>query len=88
LGWVKLGPGPQTDPHLDNGYGVWITGGAGNHPNLQIHDLGFENGEESFDAFRLVQIDVVPEPAALVIGLLGGLALLARTSRPSPREKG
>jgi hypothetical protein len=87
-GWLKLGPGPQTDPHLDNGYGVWITGGAGNHPNLQIHDLGFENGEESFDAFRLVQIDVVPEPSTIALGLLGGFALLARVSKPAPREKG
>jgi hypothetical protein len=80
-GWVKLGPGSQTDPSLDNGYGVWITGSLGNHPNLQIHDLGFENGEESFDAFRVVQIDAVPEPSVFALGLLGGFALLAVISR-------
>jgi hypothetical protein len=88
-GWVKLGPGPQSDSSLDGGYGVWLIPVPGNpYPYLQIHNLGFENGEESFDAFRVVQIDVVPEPSTIAVGLLGGFALLARVSKPAPREEG
>jgi hypothetical protein len=84
-GWLKLGPGPQSDPSLDGGYGVWINPSTGlGSPYLQIHSIGFESGPESFDAFRVVQIDVVPEPSAIALGLLGALALsggIARRAR-------
>ena len=81
-GWLKLGPGPQSDPSNDGGYGVWIDPTTGNGaPYLQIHYLGFEATPETFDAFRVVQIDVVPEPSALALGLVGGFALLAVISR-------
>ena len=76
--WLKLGPGPQSDPTLDGGYGVWINGS--DNPFLEIRSLGFSNGgPESFDAFMLVL--AVPEPSALALDLLGGFALLAGISR-------
>jgi hypothetical protein len=68
---------PQSDSSNDGGFGVWINPATGNGaPYLQIPYLGFENTPETFDAFRVVQIDVVPEPSALALGLLGGFALL------------
>ena len=80
--WLKLGPGPQSDSSNDGGSGVWMNPSTGNgYPYLQIHYLGFENGSESFDAFRVVQIDAVPEPSALALGLLGGFALLTGIRR-------
>lgn len=80
--WVKLGPGPQSDSSNDGGYGVWINPTTGNGaPYLQIHYLGFENAPESFDAFRVVQIDAVPEPSVVALALLGGFALLTGISR-------
>jgi hypothetical protein len=81
-GWLKLGPGPQSDSNLDGGYGVWINPTTGNGaPYLQIHYLGIEITPETFDAFRVVQIDAVPEPSVFALGLLGGFALLAVISR-------
>jgi len=78
---VELGPGNQSDPNLDGGYGVWINPSTGNsqYPYLQIHYLGFEGSSESFDAIRVVE--VVPEPSVLALGLLGGFALLAGIRR-------
>src|ERR1035438_1508894 len=70
-GWLKLGPGPQSDSSNDGGQGVWINPTTGNGaPYLQIHYLGFENTPETFDAFRVVQSPFVPEPSALALGLL------------------
>ena len=43
--------------------------------------MGFGNGPESFDAFRLGQIEAVPEPSALGLGQLGGLTLFTGASR-------
>ena len=81
-GWLKLGPGPQSDSSNDGGQGVWINPTTGNGaPYLQIHYLGFENTPETFDAFRVVQIDVVPEPSSLALALLGGFALLTNIRR-------
>jgi hypothetical protein len=81
-GWLKLGPGPQSDPSNDGGSGVWINPTTGNGaPYLQIHYLGFEGTPETFDAVRVVQIDVVPEPSTLALGLLGGFALLTSIRR-------
>lgn len=82
-GWLKLGVGPQTDSTVDGGSGVWINPSTGNsqYPYLQIHYLGFEGSPQTFDAFRVVQIDVVPEPSVLTLGLLGGFALLAGIRR-------
>ena len=80
--WVELGPGPQSDPNLDGGYGVWING-SGVPSYLQFHYGGFENGEETFDAIAVVPMGMafpVPEPSALALGLLGGFALLAKRS--------
>ena len=74
--WLELGPGPQSDPDLDSGYWVWINPSTGHGaPYLQIHYVGFENSEESFDAFRVVEIDIIPEPSTIALGLLGGFAL-------------
>jgi hypothetical protein len=43
--WVKLGPGPHSDPSLDGGYGVWMNPSTGfGNPYLQIHFLGFQSG--------------------------------------------
>lgn len=68
-GWVKLGPGPQSDSTLDGGSGVWMNPSTGNgYPYLQIHYLGFENAPESFDAIRVVE---VPEPSIAAMLLLG-----------------
>ena len=81
-GWLKLGPSPQSDSSNDGGYGVWINPTTGNGaPYLQIHYLGFEAIPETFDAFRVVQSALVPEPSAFTLGLLGGFALLAVISR-------
>jgi hypothetical protein len=81
-GWVKLGPGPQSDPTLDSGDGVWINPSTGlGAPYLQIHYLGFENAPESFDAFRVVQIDT-PEPASGLL-LLFGTAMIGIWRRRS-----
>ena len=81
-GWFKLGPGPQSDSSNDGGSGVWINPSTGlGAPYLQIHYAGFENTPESFDAIRVVQIDVVPEPSTLALGLLGGFALLTAIRR-------
>jgi PEP-CTERM motif-containing protein len=83
-GWLKLGPGPQSDPTLDGGSGVWINPSTGlGAPYLQIHYLGFENAPESFDAFRVVQIDAVPEPASGFLLLLGAVLVGVRRSRRS-----
>jgi hypothetical protein len=81
--WLKLGPGPQTDSSNDGGQGVWINPTTGNGaPYLQMHLLAsWETGPQSFDAIRLVQIDVVPEPSTLALGLIGGFALLAGIRR-------
>jgi hypothetical protein len=82
--WVKLGPGPHSDPSLDGGCSVWMNPSTGlGYPYLQIHYLGFLSGEESFDAFRVVQIDVVPEPSTIALGLLGGFALFVCRPRTS-----
>ena len=84
-GWLKLGPGPQSDSTVDGGSGVWINPSATiaghGQPYLQIHYQGFENTPETFDAIRVVQIDVVPEPSTLALGLLGGFALLTAIRR-------
>ena len=82
-GWLKLGPGPQSDNTVDAGSGVWINPSTGNsqYPYLQIHYLGFEGAPETFDAIRVVQIDYVPEPSVLALGLLGGFGLLAGLRR-------
>ena len=81
-GWLKLGPGPQSDPSNDGGYGVWINPTTGNGaPYLQIHYLGFEATPETFDAFRVVQSVLIPEPSTLAVSLLGGCAVLASTAR-------
>ena len=50
-------------------------------PYLQIHYLGFENVPESFDAFRVVQIDAVPEPASGMLMLIGGVLMFVRRGR-------
>lgn len=81
-GWVKLGPGPQSDSTLDGGSGVWMNpsatiSGAG-YPYLQIHYLGFENAPESFDAIRVV---LIPEPTVFALALLGGFGLLTGLRR-------
>ena len=84
-GWVKLGPGPQSDATLDGGSGVWMNPSTGNgYPYLQIHYLGFENTPESFDAFRVVQIDGrarTREWFALALGRCAD----GSTARPSNR---
>jgi hypothetical protein len=81
-GWLKLGPGPQSDSTLDGGSAVWMNPSTGNgYPYLQIHYLGFENSPETFDAFRIVQVDAVPEPTTMSLAALGGLGLLARRRR-------
>jgi hypothetical protein len=74
-GWVEL---ELLLPSGPDGYDVWINGS--DNPYLQIHYLGFENSPESFDAFRVVQVGV-PEPSAFALGLLGGCALFAGSSR-------
>lgn len=82
--WIELGPGPQSDPSLDSGSGVWINPSTGHgSPYLQIHYLGFENAPESFDAFRVVQIDAVPEPASGLLIFLGGVLTIGWRSRRS-----
>jgi hypothetical protein len=79
--WVELGPGPQSDPTLGGGLNVWINPSTGlGAPYLQIRYSGFENIAESFDAIRVVEV-LVPEPSALALSLVGGLALLAGFSR-------
>jgi hypothetical protein len=75
--WLKLGSGPQSDSTNDGGYGVWMSPSTGNgYPYLQIHDLSFTTSPESFDAFRVVQIDAVPEPGTLALLAAGGGAVL------------
>src|ERR1035441_6626658 len=79
-GWLKLGPGPQSDTTNDGGSGVWINPTTGHGaPYLPIHFLGFEGSPETFDAIRVVQI--VPEPSTLALALLGGFALLTNIRR-------
>jgi PEP-CTERM motif len=85
---VELGPGPQSPGDANDpagpgsypypGFNVWINGSASQNPYLQIHYLGFETAEETFDAIRVVQ---VPEPTTLALSLLGGFGLLGAIAR-------
>ena len=85
VGWVELGPGPQSDSTNDNGYGVWIDPTTGNgNPYLQIHYLGFENQPESFDAIAVVSVGTAfptPEPGTLALLAAGGAAMLLLVRR-------
>jgi uncharacterized protein (TIGR03382 family) len=75
--WVKLGPGPQSDPAADGGSGVYMNPAAGS-PSVYVKYQPWYNGAIAFGAIRVVE---VPEPATLAIGGLSGLALLGARRR-------
>ena len=78
-GWTLLGPGPKSDATLDGGIDVWLNGSGSGSPYIYIGVQPWHNAPIAFDAIRVTQI---PEPAGLVLSVLGagvlGLAALRR----------
>jgi hypothetical protein len=77
--WLKLGPGPQSDPNADGGFAFHLNPSLGT-PYLYLGYQQFYDGLIPFDALRIVQI---PEPTALLTVLLGPvpIGLVARRRR-------
>lgn len=78
--WIKLGPGPQSDPAADGGSGVYMNPVAGS-PEVYVKYQPWYNGSIAFGAIRVVE--VIPEPATVALAGMGlvGMALVARRRR-------
>jgi hypothetical protein len=86
--WLKLGPGPQSDPNADGGSAFHLNPSNGN-PYLYLGYQTFYTGSIPFDALRIVQL--VPEPSSGVMLLLGvgmlGLSPRCRAAGATSRNR-
>jgi hypothetical protein len=73
--WLKLGPGPQSDPNADAGYAFHINPSNGS-PYFYLGYQTFYSGRIPFDALRIIA--VVPEPAAFttILFSVGAVCLI------------
>jgi hypothetical protein len=69
--WVKLGPGPQSDPNADGGHGVYIHQ-TSDKPYLYVEFQPWFTGTIAFDAIRIIE---VPEPGAALMATIGVAAM-------------
>jgi hypothetical protein len=81
--WLKLGPGPQSDPNADGGQAFHLNPSRGN-PYLYLGYQDFYTGRIPFDALRIVQL--VPEPATLLsLWMACAVVMIVRPSHRAHR---
>jgi hypothetical protein len=86
--WIKLGPGPQSDPLLDGA--VYINPSINQKPYLYVGYQPWFTGTIAFDAIRIVELVPIPEPSSITMASMGFVAFgaMARRLRNRRSRKG